>query len=319
MRRIKKNFLFEIFGISIFIILFGVVSAGTIEVNIETLKDHTLNVNFLNPDRNSGEGPISYGSITKDTGTGELSFTFSSTASSFDIDVFLMKGKEVLAHELFEGVKNNQKVLIVLVPGVVREITEDYNPSAQSSQSSSSSTSNSILELSNQSNPISENASLNQENQDSQHSQQTSELNQEIQSANQEHQVTKNSFFNNNVFPFILGSLIILIILLGLAFIYKILFKKLKKQLEKDMKKNVVLKDPLVSLENKLREALKDVGYLKKERAKNKNIQRGLRKDIEEKKRIIKQIKFTKKKLAEDKQRLNSLRSKLRNGKEKDN
>ena len=85
------------------------------------------------------------------------------------------------------------------------------------------------------------------------------------------------------------------------------------------MKKNVVLKDPLVSLENKLREALKDVGYLKKERAKNKNIQRGLRKDIEEKKRIIKQIKFTKKKLAEDKQRLNSLRSKLRNGKEKDN
>jgi hypothetical protein len=111
-------------GLFIFVMLIGVVQASTLNVEVGTLEDHKLEVQFLNPDRMNSQ-PISYGKYLNDTGDGQLSFDFESTADSYDLSVFLMDGNDIILHKLFEGVSADQKIYLLLIPGA-SEITENY-------------------------------------------------------------------------------------------------------------------------------------------------------------------------------------------------
>ena len=70
------------------LLLISSVSAIDTEIKIYTLSNHTLNLQFLNPDRAS-EAVISFESITNNSGvSGEFSYIFSNNAESFDLSIF---------------------------------------------------------------------------------------------------------------------------------------------------------------------------------------------------------------------------------------
>lgn len=105
-----------------FLFLISFVCAGNLEINIQTLENHTLNLNLLNPENRIE----SYVSMTNNTCNGEMTLNFQNAADSYDIDVFLMKDGKKVIYESFKEIANDQKVLIVLVPGL-SSITEEYS------------------------------------------------------------------------------------------------------------------------------------------------------------------------------------------------
>lgn len=119
------------------VFLLQMISAGSLRIHVITLEDHSININFLNPDRGSG-GEISYGSLNKDTGSGDFTLTFNNNAEIFDLGVFLMKEGKTIVHEDFTSIENDQEILLFLSP-VSSYVTESYDSSAVVEESSNSS------------------------------------------------------------------------------------------------------------------------------------------------------------------------------------
>ncbi|MBR9701377.1 hypothetical protein GOV13_00475 [Candidatus Pacearchaeota archaeon] len=104
------------------LLLVSFVSAIDTEIKINTLSNHTLNLQFLNPT----PPPISFLAMTNNSGeTGEFSYVFSDDVETFILSVFLMKGSDVVLSERFENITAGKKVVLTFIPGVV-EIDKDY-------------------------------------------------------------------------------------------------------------------------------------------------------------------------------------------------
>ena len=302
----KMDFRF-IFLFIFFILFLNFVNAGTLLMDVQTLENYTLNLNFLNPER--GLNP-SYGSKTNNTGGGYIDLVFSNDALVYDLDLFLMKEGITIIHKTFEEIKNDQRILLFLVPGA-SSITEGYtgiekiditNESTEQNNSSLNETSNSSnAGLDNSTNPVI--------------SQGTADIinnHEDLGEANNSG-IWSNlpDFFSQRIFY---GGIVI-IVLLFLIIIFSFALKRIKNRENRDeifSKTDNEKHSSVDDLEKKLKEALEELEDLKKEKEKDSEIRDDLKDDIEEKKKIIKQIKTTKEKLTKDKEDLIELRDNLR-------
>jgi len=118
--------LFFIFVVSLMFLQF--ISAIDTEVKVNTLSNHTLRLNFLDPDR-ATSGKISFETDTSNTGeTGEVSYIFSNPSSSFDLAITLLKDGQKLIYELVEDVTASETLQAIFIPGAI-EINKDYQES----------------------------------------------------------------------------------------------------------------------------------------------------------------------------------------------
>lgn len=135
-------------GVLLFLALFCIanVSAGTLDMKIYTLSNHTLNINFLNSEMRMQ----SYGAMTEKTGAdGELDLSFDNSAASFDIDIFLMKDSETVVYESFPEILNNQEVIIYFTPALASiEKAEQESSSNNKTNSENSTEINKAIDLS---------------------------------------------------------------------------------------------------------------------------------------------------------------------------
>ncbi len=130
-----------IFSLIVCILLVQAISAIDTEIKINTLSNHTLNLQFLN----QNPPPISFESITNNSGeSGEFSYVFSNSATSFDLSVFLIKENKKILYERFEDIISGKIVVITFIPGVV-EIDKDYQE-VQISETQNQTEENEIIE-----------------------------------------------------------------------------------------------------------------------------------------------------------------------------
>ena len=113
-------------GFIIVFILAGFISFATAAdtvIKINTLSNHKLNLQFLNPE----PPPIAFGTITVDSGdSGVVDYVFSNSSDIFDLSVFLLGDGGTILHERFNGIDAGKTVVIDFVPGVV-DIDKDYH------------------------------------------------------------------------------------------------------------------------------------------------------------------------------------------------
>lgn len=116
---IKKNLVMA------FVLLFAVqfVFAFETNVTINTLSDHTLNLQFLNP----SPPPISFEAFNVDSGdSGVVNYVFSNSAESFDLIIILMEGNKKIADKRFNGIETGKNVMITFISSNVFDIDKDY-------------------------------------------------------------------------------------------------------------------------------------------------------------------------------------------------
>ncbi|MCF7910269.1 hypothetical protein K9L16_01200 [Candidatus Pacearchaeota archaeon] len=121
-----KNF--SVFGF-LLLVSMSLVSAGTIELNIQAVDDHLLNINFLNPDR-ANQAPISFGSLNVKTKEGLQIETFTDefNAESFEMHIYLLDSRgDKVNYKRFDDIENNQKVSLVATQTLI-SLEENYNP-----------------------------------------------------------------------------------------------------------------------------------------------------------------------------------------------
>lgn len=112
----------------IFAVIFIFQFATALETNIKinTLGNHIININFLNPDRAS-EGIISFESQTLQSGSGEVTTTFVSEEEKFDLSIFLMEGSKKVVYEEFKGLINGEDFSLILLPGIPKESMIEFD------------------------------------------------------------------------------------------------------------------------------------------------------------------------------------------------
>jgi len=113
-----KKYLVIVFAL-LFVCQF--VIAEETEITINTLVNHSVNINFLNPE-STGIGDLMFDTETMLTGeTGEISYTFVNDADVFDLSVFVMDGSTKILYERFEKLKAEDDITLILFPGVPKE------------------------------------------------------------------------------------------------------------------------------------------------------------------------------------------------------
>jgi hypothetical protein len=117
----------------IFILSISFIQASTLDVDVLTLENHKLDINFLDAE---ADAPISCYHNYTDTGDGTISFEVTEEPDSYDIYCYLMDGSEKVLYKLFENVSSDQKIQLILIPGAA-QIIQNYSgaPTAQSSES----------------------------------------------------------------------------------------------------------------------------------------------------------------------------------------
>ena len=110
---------FVLLAVCLFLLSF--VCAVDTEIKINTLPNHSVNINFLNPESTS------VGDLMLDTETiligedGEGSYTFVNDVENFDLSVFVMKGNTKVVYETFEGLNSGDDITLILFPGIPKE------------------------------------------------------------------------------------------------------------------------------------------------------------------------------------------------------
>jgi hypothetical protein len=125
----KQRVMSLVLCFAIFICMVQLVSATETHMIIETLSNHSVNINFLNPDRAAGgDILLPNGAVTENSGdSGIISFDFSSGAKSFDLSVFLMEKDKVLMHEESNNIAAGTTIYMLLIPGVDAQLDTDYH------------------------------------------------------------------------------------------------------------------------------------------------------------------------------------------------
>lgn len=119
-----------ILSLVVFLLLVSFASAFDTVIKINTLSNHTLNINILNPDRSTPGSVIAFDIVNKDSGeTGEVDYAFSNSAESFDLSIFLLKEGKTILHKTFEDIPSGKTVMLTFIPGIV-EIDKDYQEKA---------------------------------------------------------------------------------------------------------------------------------------------------------------------------------------------
>lgn len=115
-------------GFSLFLVLvicLQIVSAVDTEIKIDTLANHQIKLNFLNPGRPTST-PIMFENVKIDSGeSGIISTVFSNDAESFDLGIYLSDNGTELLYELVENITAGETFHALFIPGVV-EITKNY-------------------------------------------------------------------------------------------------------------------------------------------------------------------------------------------------
>ncbi len=104
----------------LFICLFLVMqfaSAINTDIKINTLPNHTLNINFLNPE-SEGIGDLMFNTTNiKSDENGEAEVAFAHDAEVFDLSVFVMEENTKVIYKTFEGLKAGEDFTLILFPG----------------------------------------------------------------------------------------------------------------------------------------------------------------------------------------------------------
>jgi hypothetical protein len=261
-----------------FLLLVSFASAINTEIKIYTLSNHSLNLQFLNPE----PPPISFESVTETSDiSGEFSYIFSSNAESFDLSIFLIEDGKKILNERFNGIVSGKKVVITFIPGLV-EIDKDYQePSVEEINVSAENQTIEINEVENQTEEVIE---------------KIEELKEEISGRRDFESLSgffkslgfvssEESFFSKKIFYYWAGGFLLFI---ALFFISKPVRKKLKNSYsarKEDIKEK---EESLVEAKRELMQMQKKVDDLK-EQKDNK-------------------IKIVKQKLVEDEKELMRLR-----------
>ena len=117
----RRKFLF---GFVFAVLLLSLASAGSTLIKVNTLADHEINLQFLNPDN---DGVVSFGTpVTLDTGAeGYVEYSFEHTSDLFDLNVFLMKdGKKVLNKKFTEISNDGNEICLLIVSNDILEIED---------------------------------------------------------------------------------------------------------------------------------------------------------------------------------------------------
>ena len=318
-----------VIGLFLFFIFVQVVSADILEMEIQTLANHRLNIDFLNPDRSGN--PLKYDSINEDTGEdGVLNLEFSDTVDVFDMSIFLMKGSEVVAKKTFTEVANDQKIRLFISPQVI-SIEENYlAESGSSTDTQDSSSEDTVSEtgegLDNETEPISSENNSDSENIDNEDSN-TEETSNTNQPNNQPGQTSESSFFepySNFVSYLVFGFLFVFVLFFVIGLFGRRLFKAKKGRVgvSKSDKKSDKSKDDKLTEESaavsevqkKLNKALEEIEDLKKQKGKEGSDSEKHKKKLDHlqnKHRLLKDIKKKKHRIARQKKELQELEDKL--------
>ncbi|MBU2053289.1 MAG: hypothetical protein KJ721_03530 [Nanoarchaeota archaeon] len=114
----KRGF---VLGVVVCLLLLSFVNAVDTEIKINTLSNHSVNINFLNPESTS------VGDLMFDTETiligedGEGSYTFVNEADNFDLSVFVMDRNTKVLYETFEELNSGDDITLILFPGIPKE------------------------------------------------------------------------------------------------------------------------------------------------------------------------------------------------------
>ncbi|MBU1988152.1 MAG: hypothetical protein KKD94_01570 [Nanoarchaeota archaeon] len=110
--------LFFVFVVSLFFLQF--VSATDTLIKVDTLPNHDLRLNFLNPDLNLNGGVISFETKKIETGeTGIVEYVFSGSAETFNLRLTLLNNGTEVKSEFVEGVTAGETLYAMFIPGVI--------------------------------------------------------------------------------------------------------------------------------------------------------------------------------------------------------
>jgi preprotein translocase subunit SecG len=113
----KLGILIAIFAV---VIMLPVISALDTKITVKTLENHRISIVV----RGSGE-LSTLESFHKDTGTGALSITTSSSKTEIDLITTVRKDGVKIINEKFEGLKAGEEIVLQLLPGNVKIIDEE--------------------------------------------------------------------------------------------------------------------------------------------------------------------------------------------------
>jgi len=176
------------------------IYALSTEVKIKTVPFANANILILDPD--SAETPVTLEHINKDANNyGDLSFTFSTELSRFDMSVFVKRNDQRVAYEKFRGFKTGEAVYLEIAPEGAELF---YAPGDSASSNNTSNTTNTTL--ANNTSEVKENESL---------------VEVDVKDTNQAKGITglaatedtgEKGIFSNKILYFVLGFLVLGII-----------------------------------------------------------------------------------------------------------
>jgi hypothetical protein len=132
----SRKYWFVAFLILLYIVPFCLALDTTF--NIKTLSNHKISVVV----REAGK-LVSLESFLKDTGTGDVSVKFSSSKTSLDVIMTVMKDGVKVVNEKFEGIAAGNPINILLYPGntkILESTTEKKNESQNTTNTTTTST-----------------------------------------------------------------------------------------------------------------------------------------------------------------------------------
>jgi len=107
-----------------FVLVFQFVNAVSTEIEIDTLSNHQLRLNFLNPEK--PPNPILFETKKLDSGEGGVvTTTFDYDTENFNLGISLINNGTQVLYELIEDINSGEKLYVLLIPGVV-EVTKNY-------------------------------------------------------------------------------------------------------------------------------------------------------------------------------------------------